>query len=400
MVNFDFYENCYNCRNCENVCPVNAIEMVENKEGTLIPKIDKEKCINCGVCDKKCPYLNFFKSNSNIKDKKWYGVYHKDKEELVKSTSGAVFPAIVKYFLKEQAFIVGCVWNDHMKAIHTITNKENDINRMRGSKYVYSDLNDVVKKIKSELIKGKKVLFIGVPCQIAAVKQFIDNDEKLYTCSLICEGAPADKIWQKYKSELEQKYHSKMTNASFRSKEISWEAPTAVYNFEDGKRVSNLSFGFDKYVVGFLEALYYRKVCSNCQYKGDGHNGDIIIGDLWGATKEQKEKSDYKGISLVIINTEKGQEIFENIKQFVEYEDVNKEIAINNNMLLMQPIKKHINREKFFKNFDNMSFEKNVKKCVNRSILKGNIKNLLYKMGVYAKMKVPKDNTKKTNTKI
>ena len=321
-----------------------------------------------------------------MKEKTWYGAYNKEKKEREKSTSGAIFPAIAEYFLKNNGLVVGCIWNEDMKPVHVIAENKEELQKMRGSKYVQSDLKDVVKKIKDEL-PNKKILFSGTPCQIAAIKSFIGNNQNLYTCALICEGVPSNKVWQKYKKTLEKKYKSKMTYASFRNKEISWESPIAFYKFENNKETKNMSFNADKYVVGFLEGLYYRNSCSNCQYKGNGHNADIIIGDLWGATKEQKEKSDEKGISLIITNSNKGEEILEKIKGKIVYEVTDMKSAIEHNKLLMFPIKKHKNRDKFFRDFKKNAIEKNIKNNLNRKLYKGNIKNFLYKIKVFEILK-------------
>ena len=156
---------------------------------------------------------------------------------------------------------------------------------------------------------------------------------------------------------------------------------------ELGKISKNMSFNSDEYVVAFLEGLMYRESCYNCQYKGNGHNADIIIGDLWGATKEQKEMSKNKGISLVIINTEKGKEILEKINDTVVIENVDKNRAIENNKLLMQPIKKHENKIKFYNKIDKMKISKNFRNNLNKTILKGKLKNYLYKIGIFEKIK-------------
>ena len=385
MVNFNFYKNCYGCRNCENVCPAQAIKMIENEEGFLVPNIDKNKCINCGRCDKACPYLNY-KEKNDLLSKEWYGMYNKKIDECLKSSSGAIFPAISNIFIEAGGEIVGCIWSNNMEPIHVCVSSKEEVDKMRGSKYVQSDLKDIVKIVK-ERTKHKKILFTGTPCQIAAVKGYVGENENLYTCALICEGVPSNRVWQKYKSDIEKKYNSKMIKANFRNKEISWESPLAVYEFENGKISKNMSFNSDEYVVAFLEGLMYRESCYNCQYKGNGHNADIIIGDLWGATKEQKEMSKNKGISLVIINTEKGKEILEKINDTVVIENVDKNRAIENNKLLMQPIKKHENKIKFYNKIDKMKISKNFRNNLNKTILKGKLKNYLYKIGIFEKIK-------------
>lgn len=385
MINFNFNKNCYGCRNCENICPKGAIKISENKEGFLVPTINEEKCIHCGLCDRKCPYLTFSKS-TELKKNIWYSCYLKDVKDREKSSSGGIFPAIAKYFIKNNGLVCGCIWNEEMKPIHVLTDKLEDIDKMRGSKYMQSDLQDVIKKIKKE-INNKKILFTGTPCQIAAVKLYIGKNKNLYTCGLICEGAGSYKVWKKYVKKLEQKYKSKMTYASFRNKELGWDSPIAKYKFENGKIRKVLSFVYDLYVIGFLQGLYYRNSCNNCQYKGDGHNSDILIGDLWGATKKQLTETQYKGISAVILNTDIGKEMFENVKKEFSYKEIEPQQVIKFNKLLIESINKHKNRDEFYSNLDNIDIMKNIKKNIYKNKRNDIIKEILYKMKIFRLVK-------------
>lgn len=194
VINFDFENNCYGCRNCENICPKKAIKMINNEEGFIIPKIDYEKCIDCGLCTQKCPYLH--NNQETLMKRKWYGGYLKDEKERMQSTSGGMFTALANWFLDNDGYVCGCVWNEELEATHIITNKIKDIQRMRGSKYVQSNLNSCVLEIK-KLLAHHKVLFTGTPCQVAAIKKYNENNENLYTMALICEGVSSPKVWKK-----------------------------------------------------------------------------------------------------------------------------------------------------------------------------------------------------------
>lgn len=391
MIDFDFENNCYGCKNCENICPTGAIKLVENEEGFFMPAINKNICINCGACEKKCPYINY-KENNDIKKNTWYSCYLKDIKDRENSTSGGIFPAMSKYILENNGLICGCVWDDNMKPTHILTNDINDVNRMRGSKYLQSDMIDVIKKIK-EQINDKLILFTGTPCQVAAVKLYIGDNPNLYTCGLICEGVPSYKVWEKYVKKLEKKYKAKMVEASFRNKEIGWDSPIARYKFSNGKIRKTLSFTYDRYVMGFLQGLYYRNSCSNCQYKGNGHNSDILIGDLWGANSEQLKETNYKGISAVILNSEKGQNLFKKIEKDFEYKEIVAEEVIKHNKLLMFPIEKNTNRDKFFKELDNMDIVKNIDKNIKISKVKSIGKEFLYKTKIFRTIKSVKMNS-------
>jgi len=382
MINFDFNKNCYGCKNCENACPVGAIKIIENSEGITIPKVDKDKCINCGKCDKVCPYLN---NEKNKFSRKYYSAYLKSEKERETSASGGMFPAIAKYFIEKDGYVAGCIWDDNINAIHILTNKLSDIEKMKNSKYVQSNMSGVAKEIKEKL-KEHKVLFVGTPCQTAAVKLYIGENKNLYTCSLICEGVPSNKVWIKYKEHLENKYKSKLVSADFRNKEIGWDVPVAKYKFKNGKVRKTLSFEFDKYVISFIEGLAYRGSCFNCQYK-TGNNADIIIGDLWGASKAKIQETNYKGISAIIVNSEQGEKILKDIKEQMETEEISEKFVLDNNAKLISCAKPHINREKFFNDIDKVDIIENLSKNILKSKKTMLLKETLYKLKLYRKFK-------------
>lgn len=385
MIDFNFNENCYGCKNCENICPKKAIKITENEEGFLLPKIDKEKCVNCGLCDQKCPYTNF-KEYTKLEKNIWYSCYLKDINERIKSTSGGIFPVLAKYFLENSGLVCGCIWDEDMKPIHILTSKKEQVEKMRGSKYLQSDLKEVAKQIK-EQVNDKIILFTGTPCQIAAIKLYVGEHKNLYTCGLICEGAGPYKVWKKYVNVLEKKYKSKMINASFRNKEIGWDSPVARYDFDNGKNKKTLSYSFDKYVKGFLQGLYYRNSCNNCQYKGDGHNSDIIIGDLWGASHKLLKDTQYKGVSAIILNSDKGKKLFDIVKEDFAFEPIDSNKVINHNKFLMKPINKNKNRNQFFNQIDKISIIKNIEKNTYGNNFKRLMKELLYKVKIFKLVK-------------
>ena len=286
MIDFDFEKNCYGCRNCENICPTKAIKMKENNEGFLIPFIEKEKCINCGLCNIKCPFLNIKKDNTNMQLRTWYSCYMKDEKKRQESSSGGIFPLLADWVLQSNGYVCGCIWNNEIEAVHVVTNKIEDINKMKGSKYVQSNLKSVVEEINLLLKNEKKVLFTGTPCQVAAIKNYFSNQKNLYTMAVICEGVSSPKVWKKYKCYEEKINNSKIKDVKFRCKDIGWEPPIMKIFFENGKVKSQLTYSANIFGQGFLQGLFYRNSCNNCQYKLENYNADIIVGDLWGASKE------------------------------------------------------------------------------------------------------------------
>lgn len=360
MINFDFKKHCYGCELCKNICPKNAIEMQENDNGFLNPVINMKKCIHCGLCEKKCLYLNERTVDNKIdKNNESFAIQIKDKGNLKKSSSGGFFYEIATNFIKNGGYVSGCVWDDNMLPKHIVSNQLEDIKKMQGSKYVQSDLSNVFKEIQ-KIIDKNQVMFVGTPCQVKAIKSFINN-ENLFTISLICEGVPSRKVWKKYKESLEKSQKSELVKVNFRNKEnCGWKMPDSVYIFENEKKIKNLSFNLDYYVSSFIEGLIMNERCYNCQFKGNSNPGDVIIGDFWKVPDYIFGSKTKNGVSAIIIKTEKGKNLFKYL-QNVEIKKVDIELIIEGNPNLENSIKKPKERDMFFDNLDQIDINENFK---------------------------------------
>ena len=209
---------------------------------------------------------------------------------------------------------------------------------------------------------------------------------KIYIQWLLCEGVSSPKVWKKYVNYLENKYKSKLINVQFRNKEVGWEPPVIKFFFKNGIVKSCLTFSTDLYGKAFLQGMTYRKSCNNCQYKLSGYNADIIVGDLWGAKKTIIEESDNKGISAILVNSKKGEELLKQIAPAIKIYSLEPEEIIKNNQKIIKSAELHKNREYFFKNIDNVEIEKNIKKNIilpkNKKI-KNIVKEMAYKTKTY-----------------
>lgn len=369
MIDFDFKKNCYGCELCKNICPKGAIEMKENEEGFLNPVIDMKKCIHCGLCEKKCLYLNENPIKKISQADNTFAVQIKDKESLKKSSSGGFFYEIATNFINNGGYVAGCIWDKEMMPVHILSNKLDDIKRMQGSKYVQSNLSNVFKEIK-EIVKNNKVMFVGTPCQVKAIKAFINNDN-LVTISLICEGVPSRKVWKLYKDSLEKSQKSKLVKVNFRNKDnCGWKMPDSVYVFENSKEIKKLSFNLDNYVSSFIEGLIMNEKCYDCKFKGNNNFGDIIIGDFWKVPDNLFGNQTKNGVSAIIIKTKKGEKLLNSI-QNIDIKKVNMNLVINGNPNLEKSIEKPKERESFFEKIDQMEINENFKK--------NNIKLISYK---------------------
>ena len=360
MINFNFKKNCYGCELCKNICPKNAIEMKENDDGFLNPIIDTAKCINCGLCEKKCLFLNEKKSRNISRSAESFAAQINDKKSLKNSSSGGFFYELAKKIIKNGGYVAGCIWNQDMLPIHVLSNELNDIKKMQGSKYVQSDLSNVFYEIK-KIVNKNQVLFVGTPCQVEAIKSFINN-ENLVTVSLICEGVPSRKVWKTYKESLETKQKSKLVKVNFRDKNnCGWKMPDSVYIFENSKKCKMLSFNLDYYVSSFIEGLLMNEKCYSCKFKGDNNPGDIIIGDFWKVPDTVFGDNTKSGVSAVIAKTKKGKNILKEM-QNVNIKKVDIELIINGNPNLENSIKKPKERDAFFGEIGQINIDKVFKK--------------------------------------
>lgn len=370
----DINTECAGCRTCEKICPKQAIEMIENQEGFLIPRIDKNKCVNCGICVQRCPQLS--KNINNSINQKAYAAKIKDKETLMESSSGGIFSAISKHCIENNGKVYGAAFDNDFKVIHVGVNSQDELSRLRGSKYVQSDTLNTFNEVKQDLINNIKVVYSGTPCQIAGLKSFLGKDyENLLTVDLVCHGVPSPKIFKKYKEFLEKKFKSKITFFSFRDKEKrGWGENLKIY-FKNGKKMK--LFGFlDPYYKTFLEANLNRECCYNCKYANSSRVGDITLADFWGIYDEYPNFYDKNGVSAVIVNTEKGTKIWNSIKENLTFIEVEISKIQKHNHNLVEPTKEKSSRKDIYRDIDEKDFEQIYKNNFKfKKTLKARIRN-------------------------
>ena len=356
-------KDCCGCRNCENICPKHAIKMVEDEEGFLYPMVDKEKCVNCGLCRKVCPWLNEIKNKESFAPI-CYAIKNKDKNVQKISSSGGAFGVFANAILEQNGYVCASIMNDSFIVSHSITDNKKDLVKMYGSKYVISDLKDNFLIIRKLLNENKKVLFCGVPCQVNALLNFLQkNYENLYTIEIICHGVPSQKLFSKYIEYLEKKDNCKVLKYEFRNKKAAyWGTYKALATVKknEKKYEKKINADLDKYYSNFLKGNCHRESCYVCKYAKKERNADITIGDFWGIEHINPNFIDKNGVSEIIINTKKGEELFEITKNDIEYEIVNFSEVIKYNKQLESPCKRLKNRNDFYKGIDTEDYFKNV----------------------------------------
>ena len=295
-------KDCTGCSACMNVCPKSAIIMEENVVGHILPFIDKDKCIDCNACRKVCPSIHPVVKNH---PQATYAAWAKEEIEHVTSTSGGIAAVISRTIIRKGGVVYGCASLKGGVIKHIRITEENDIALLKGSKYVQSDINDILKRIKEDLISGKHVAFFGTPCQTAGLRSFLKkNYENLLVVDLICHGVPSQRLLFEHLQAkgIERKNIDKV---EFREKEKYCLKVTV-----NGEMVYKKDDLHDLYLSGFNDCLFDRESCVNCKYATNERVGDITIGDFRRLGVDTPFKEPNRGsISVVLSNTQKGREL-------------------------------------------------------------------------------------------
>lgn len=344
-------KNCTGCAACQSICPMDCITMVEDKEGFLYPFIDTSKCIECGKCVETCNL-----SLATIKYKemcKVYAVYSMDESIRQHSSSGGVFTELAYAVLQDGGHVYGAMWGDkYDKVIHTYVDDEADIKKLQGSKYVQSNILDSYRNVINDINNGIKVLFSGTPCQIAGLYKYLKRDyDNLTTCAVICHGVPSPMVWRKYVRFIEGKKGILLTDILFRDKSNEgWKNFQIKYVFngyEDYYRKEE-----DIYFRGFLENLFLRPSCYECEGDWKSNIADIVLGDFWGVERIVPALNCYDGVSAVLIGTQKGEEIFNKVRRKCYCHSAEYSEVYQYNPVIRMPVKESINRKKFFEELE------------------------------------------------
>ena len=342
---------CTGCTACANICPKKAIKMGIDEEGFKYPVIDQNKCVNCGLCQKTCPVLGK-SNNTSIND--CYVSYAKDEKLRKNASSGGVFPLIANYVLKNNGIVIGAAF-DNNKLKHIAIKEKKFLNQLQGSKYLQSDLDNIFKYIK-ENVNDKKILFVGVPCQVAGLKAFLKREyENLICIDLVCHGVPSPKLFEKYCEELEKLNNDKLINYNFRDKSTGWDTYSVKATFKNSSFIE-LSRN-NNYSKLFLSDIALRESCYQCNFKIGNKYSDITLGDFWGVQNYYPDMYNKSGVSAVILNTNKGLEIYNSIKEDMVYQKCQLEEIIAGNASLKKSCIRPKNREDFFEkiNYNSIS---------------------------------------------
>ncbi len=359
MIILQAKSDCCGCNACGDICPRNAVTFESDNEGFLYPRIDEGKCVNCGLCNKVCPIENIADiPNGNSPTPVTVAAVHKNNQIRFDSTSGGMFTALAEPFIKEDGYVGGAVYTGDWNVKQIVTNDIEDLKRLRSSKYIQSDASGYYRTIKELLDSEQKVLAVGLPCQIAALRHFLQKDyDNLLTIDLICRYINSPFAYRKYLDYLEDEYKSKIVYIKPKNKELGWRKLTHKVVFENGSTYYG-TFQVDKFMKASMQSnCLSRPACYDCKFKGFPRFADISIGDYW-SRKGENELDDDTGTSVVLLNSAKGTQYFERIKRKIKSNEVPLDKVIAGNPALVKPLpKESIDRETFYERINKEPFD-------------------------------------------
>jgi len=340
---------CTGCRACEQLCAHHAISMVPDKEGFLTASIEEEKCVDCGLCRERCPQNTPVEKAS---PKLSMAARDKDDAELKASASGGAFAAVAKVILARGGMVVGAAYKEDLTVSHIVVDSAEGLPLLQSSKYVQSDTEATYRRVKEALKQGREVLYSGTSCQIGGLKAYLHRDyDRLYTMDLICHGVASPKLFAKYLAWLGGKMKGKIIGYNFRDKSCGWGLD---YMTKTKTKTKTKPSTLDPYYFHFLKGNTYRECCYRCRYCTKERVGDITVGDYWGIEKEHPDFYSAKGVSCMLVNTDKGVKLWEMVSdKFHSLESTFEKVARANHNL-SRPTNRSSLRDTIYRHIDDM----------------------------------------------
>lgn len=363
-------EKCTGCMACMNVCPKDAIFEGKDENGFLVPQIEVDKCVNCGLCEKICMANDIRESDCTII--KAYSLIVPDKEVLRNSSSGGAFTVLSDRVLAQGGLVVGCVMESDFTIHHIYVSTKDERNRMRGLKYVQSDIGFMFRNIKKILDNGLQVMFVGTPCQVTGLMMFLRGKDypNLLCVDLLCHGVSNNDFFKEHIKYLERKYDKKVVDYKFRHKRYGWRVggPMEIVKYKGANYTTSIEV--QNYAHFFNTYQSLRPSCHQCRWRSPHRYSDITIADYWDS-QDEYEKND-TGVSLLCVNTSKGFSFVDIIK----YQCLLKEADLNQVMKRVEPFPSEIQKrrrlhyDEFWKLYHRVGYEGVVKKYIHNSFYK------------------------------
>jgi len=369
----DDKKNCTGCGACSATCE--HLTMLMDYEGFRYPQVGNE-CNLCGRCRKICPMVDSaggvrqhpgaieLSDVVNNQYPKVFAAWNNDNAIRKESTSGGVFTLLAEKFIAAGGLVVGAAFDDELHLRHCVIDTIADLAALRGSKYIQSETGLVFIQVEAAVKQGRKVLFTGTPCQVAGLTSYLGcKPQELLTCDLVCHGVPSEKIFRKYIKELEITYGAKAVAVSFRNKKTGWKRYSVKIDFEN-EAVYEMTMERDNYIRMFISDLCLRPSCYFCPFSAIPRQGDITLADYWGVAAVHPKIDDDQGISLVFLNSTKGQALFNNIAELLTLYQSIPSKAVAANPCAIRPVNQKPGRTGFMSDADYLSISELVGKYI------------------------------------
>ena len=404
MIHITDKKNCCGCSACVQRCPKQCISLTEDEEGFLYPYVNEESCVECGLCEKICPILNPQEETFPLQV---IAAKNTNTEERLGSSSGGLFLPLAKSIINEGGIVFGADYDSNWEVHHVGVENISGLYALMMSKYLQSRIENTYKEAEKFLKCGRKVMFVGTPCQIAGLHGFLRHKvyPNLLTIDVVCHGAPSPGVWRQYLAEtyseeefiksrlkaaagkntvLYQSLNAKspIGDIKFRDKTMSgWKKFRFVVRQKsaskaDQNTVLSSVFHYDnEYMNGFLNDIYLRPSCYHCTLKNGASHSDMTIADYWAAKVVDKDFDDDKGLGLVILYSEKGRKVFAGLDLTVR--EVSSENAHLYNGGFNEHTLPHPKRAKFFRMIScGYSVSDSVTTCLKVSVIRRNLRRI------------------------
>lgn len=337
---------CMGCGLCANNCPAKCIKMSENYEGFYRPMIDRNLCSNCGLCYNKCPVCQ---PTIQITPLKVYAAKDKNLINRKKSASGGVAAVFATHIIEQGGVFAGVRYDDDFNVVHSLCTSLDEVDLYRDSKYAQSYTGDIFLQIQEKLDSGQKVIVTGTPCQIAAMRIFFGYSNKdLLLCDFVCHGVPPQRILKNCIKLIENEANKKVSRIFLRDKTDGWKNSNMKVEFENG----------EEYIIHRRDSVFYKifgsnyslqESCYQCKFRNFNTYSDITLGDYWGIEEVYPDFYDNNGVSIVIVNSKKGESFFDEISECFDIIETDIKHAVSTHPKLLKSAPRNDCRDYFLK---------------------------------------------------
>lgn len=356
-------KKCTGCMACVDACPAKCISSTVGEDGFRYSMVDASACVSCGKCYAVCPLENQPKHDE---EQHLFAAYASDPIGQKQGSSGGIFELFARYFLGQGYYVCGAAFEETTLK-HRIIRSVDEISPLLKSKYIQSNMEEVYGSIVELLKKGERVFYCGTPCQVSALINSTPKalKENLFTADIICHGVPSQKVFDEYIKTLEKKHGGRVSDFSFRIKDNRYKHAHG-YSYrvsKNGKQtVINGIYTNSSFYNAFKNYLIFREGCYDCQYATLQRVSDITLADFWGIEKYDFKGNVDTGVSMIITNTQRGNEVFSLIKEKTVNKEFPIQYGIDSNHCLTHVTRKPKNRDIIIKELSANGYEQTAKK--------------------------------------